>query len=179
MTDTHSLTVQQADALWDAIAIPGPQQPTFTDQHERVCRTVTELLDEAMAGPRLVFDEIRTLHAPAPDWSWAAFGCTHTDKHSQLCARCRTCYPCPTLAALDEPAHEPAADGPPLYDKIASMFSEPLPPPGDEPPATVLPCSSARFRDRHDPHRWEPQPGMRPVQCPGYAHVPAATEEQP
>ncbi len=70
-----------------------------------------------------------------------------------------------------------AVEEPALYDKIAGMFSGPLPPPGDQPPATVLPCNHAQLRQPHDPHRWEPQPGMRPLQCPGYAWVPVDTEE--
>ncbi|MFE6412607.1 hypothetical protein ACFVOR_37370 [Streptomyces sp. NPDC057837] len=46
---THSLSVQHADALWDAVAIPGPRTPTFTEQHERVCAAVTEIIDEVTA----------------------------------------------------------------------------------------------------------------------------------
>lgn len=46
MTDHHGLTVPQADAIWDAIAIPGPRQPTFTEQYDRACRTVATLLTE-------------------------------------------------------------------------------------------------------------------------------------
>lgn len=70
-----------------------------------------------------------------------------------------------------------ATDEPSLYEKITAMFSGPLPPPGDVQPAVALPCSTAQLRRQpHDPHRWEPQPGMRPVQCPGYARVPAGTE---
>lgn len=42
----HRLSVQHADALWDAIAIPGPDTPTFTVQHQRVCRAVADILDE-------------------------------------------------------------------------------------------------------------------------------------
>jgi hypothetical protein len=41
------------------------------------------------------------LHQPADDWSWKAFGCGHDGEHTQLCGRCRTCYPCPTARALD------------------------------------------------------------------------------
>ncbi|KOG33314.1 hypothetical protein [Streptomyces resistomycificus] len=48
---THGLTVQQADALWDAVAIPGPGQPTFPVQHERVCRAAAELLATAPVPP--------------------------------------------------------------------------------------------------------------------------------
>jgi len=43
---THGLSVPHADALWDAIAIPGPHTPTYPEQHERVCRAVREILDE-------------------------------------------------------------------------------------------------------------------------------------
>lgn len=46
---THGLSVQHADALWDAVAIPGPTEPTFVAQHERVCRTVADLLAIATA----------------------------------------------------------------------------------------------------------------------------------
>lgn len=42
----HGLSVQQEDALWDAVAIPGPDTPTFMNQHDRVCRTVVTLLRE-------------------------------------------------------------------------------------------------------------------------------------
>ena len=43
---TDGLTVQQADALWDAVAIPGPHTPTYPEQHERVCRAVAGILTE-------------------------------------------------------------------------------------------------------------------------------------
>jgi hypothetical protein len=43
---THGLSVQHADALWDAVAIPGPHTPTYPEQHERVCRAVRDILDE-------------------------------------------------------------------------------------------------------------------------------------
>ena len=46
MTDLHGLSVPQADAIWDAIAIPGPRQPTFMEQYERACKTVATLLKE-------------------------------------------------------------------------------------------------------------------------------------
>lgn len=49
MTDRPDLTVQQSDALWDAVAIPGPEQPAFVTQHERVCKTVAEMLHLATA----------------------------------------------------------------------------------------------------------------------------------
>ncbi|WP_033307372.1 hypothetical protein RFN58_07030 [Streptomyces iakyrus] len=46
---THGLSVQHADRLWDAVAIPGPKTPTFTEQHERVCAAVAEIIDEVTA----------------------------------------------------------------------------------------------------------------------------------
>jgi hypothetical protein len=69
-----------------------------------------------------------------------------------------------------------AAENPGLYEKLTALLSRPLPPAGDTAPAVALPCNHAQLRQSHDPHRWEPQPGMRTVQCPGYARVPAETE---
>lgn len=48
---THGLSVQHADALWDAVAIPGPRTPTYPEQHERVCRAVRNILDELTPAP--------------------------------------------------------------------------------------------------------------------------------
>jgi hypothetical protein len=47
---TAGLSVQHADALWDAVAIPGPRTPTFTEQHERVCRVVAGIIDGLTCG---------------------------------------------------------------------------------------------------------------------------------
>jgi hypothetical protein len=68
-----------------------------------------------------------------------------------------------------------ATDNPNLYDKISGMFGGPLPPPGDEPPNTVLPCNHTHLRQPHEPHPWQPQPGVQAVQCPGYARVPVTS----
>ncbi|MFB7738305.1 hypothetical protein ACFC08_28735 [Streptomyces sp. NPDC056112] len=46
---THGLSVQHADALWDAVAIPGPHTPSFPAQHERVCRAVAGIIAEMTA----------------------------------------------------------------------------------------------------------------------------------
>jgi hypothetical protein len=43
--------VPHADALWDAVAIPGPHTPTYPEQHERVCRAVRDILDELTPAP--------------------------------------------------------------------------------------------------------------------------------
>jgi hypothetical protein len=48
---SHGLSVQHADALWDAVAIPGPTEPTFTAQHERVCRAVAGIIDDLTPNP--------------------------------------------------------------------------------------------------------------------------------
>lgn len=63
MTDqpTHGLSVQHADALWDAVAIPGPTEPTFPMQHERVCRAVAGILDELRTPPAV------PVSSPPPD----------------------------------------------------------------------------------------------------------------
>jgi hypothetical protein len=58
---TAPLTVQQADALWDAIAVPNQKEPRFVEQHERVCHTVAQLLDDATCGPHTILDDIRAL----------------------------------------------------------------------------------------------------------------------
>lgn len=47
-------------------------------------------------------ERVRELHQPAPDWSWAAFGCTHRGEHKTECPACGGCYPCATAAALPE-----------------------------------------------------------------------------
>ncbi|MDT0435669.1 MULTISPECIES: hypothetical protein [Streptomyces] len=38
--------------------------------------------------------------------------------------------------------------------------------------APTVSCSLAFLRGGHGPHAWEPQPGMRPVHCPGVAAAP-------
>jgi hypothetical protein len=58
---------------------------------------------------------------------------------------------------------------------VAEALRELLAPPsagpgtarGDE--TRSLPCSGGILRQPHDPHTWEPQPGMTPVHCPGAA----------
>ena len=62
---THGLTVQQADALWDAVAIPGPHTPTFTEQHDRVCRAVAGILAELPTGQTGLRDRITKALADA------------------------------------------------------------------------------------------------------------------
>jgi hypothetical protein len=54
---THGLSVPHADALWDAVAIPGPHTPTYPEQHERVCRAVRDIIDELTPAPDEPADE--------------------------------------------------------------------------------------------------------------------------
>lgn len=56
----HRLSVQHADALWDAVAIPGPDTPTFTVQHQRVCRAVADILDEMTPAAVLPATDVGT-----------------------------------------------------------------------------------------------------------------------
>lgn len=44
------LSGQHADALWDAIAPPGPDRPSYPVQHERVCRVVADIVNDVTAG---------------------------------------------------------------------------------------------------------------------------------
>ncbi|MGW3383325.1 hypothetical protein ACWDCO_24455 [Streptomyces albogriseolus] len=48
--DTHGLSVQHADALWDAVAIPGPARESFDEQYANVCRVVVRIIDDITAG---------------------------------------------------------------------------------------------------------------------------------
>ncbi|MFE7954413.1 hypothetical protein [Streptomyces sp. NPDC057413] len=48
---TSRLSGQHADALWDAIAPPGPDRPSYPVQHERVCRVVAAIIDELTPAP--------------------------------------------------------------------------------------------------------------------------------
>ncbi|MGY1549541.1 hypothetical protein [Streptomyces sp. MN6] len=94
---THGLSVQHADALWDAVAIPGPRTPTYPEQHERVCRAVREILDELTPARDEVADQTalrdRLIDAldnahhthPCPelgDKTWS--GCVHYDDAGRM-----------------------------------------------------------------------------------------------
>ena len=101
----HGLTLQQDDALWDAVAIPGPETPTFMKQHDRVCRTVTRLLRER---PR----ETVAGHCPACGWESLFLG----DGGHVTCSR----LDCPNPSAAHKMLHgsdnldapwQPQADG--------------------------------------------------------------------
>lgn len=45
---------------------------------------------------------MRIEHAARQDWSWEPFGCEHdAPKHKTLCGKCKTCWPCDVIKALD------------------------------------------------------------------------------
>lgn len=52
-------------------------------------------------------ERARAIHQPASDWSWKPFGCNHIGEHKAPCTTCRTCWPCPTIEALDEQQEQP------------------------------------------------------------------------
>lgn len=57
--DGPRLSVQEDDALWDAIALPGPQrEATYTVQHERVRAVVAGMLWEARHNASAVLAEV-------------------------------------------------------------------------------------------------------------------------
>ncbi|MFJ8345082.1 ParB N-terminal domain-containing protein [Streptomyces sp. NPDC094153] len=84
---THGLSVQHADALWDAVAIPGPHTPTFPAQHERVCRTVAGIVAELTAvreGPPVDRAALRQRIAAALvryDWNAGLSGRVTPSEH--------------------------------------------------------------------------------------------------
>ncbi|MFD7554151.1 hypothetical protein ACFV9E_06375 [Streptomyces sp. NPDC059835] len=82
-----------ADAVLDAVA-----GEIAADQRRAV--RIQTLLDDTR-------DRIRKLHRPASDWTWATFGCGHGSIHAHACTHCRTCYPCPTITALEPPKEQP------------------------------------------------------------------------
>lgn len=61
---------------------------------------IQELLDDTR-------DRVRKLHRPARDSTWTAFGCDHGGGHESPCVHCQTCYPCPTITALEPPQETP------------------------------------------------------------------------
>lgn len=151
-------------------------------------RDAARLHRQQLISTRELYAVIEADEAPVPEATghvYLSTGCFHGDhgycksmtglngsKRPGECKHCGTkctcgCHGTEETSATPEPG---------LYEKITVMFSGPLPPPTDEPPATVLPCSWAQTRYAHTPHPWQPQPGMRHVQCPGYAQVPAGTE---
>ncbi|MFJ8301572.1 hypothetical protein ACIQ9R_37485 [Streptomyces sp. NPDC094447] len=80
---------------------PGIDQLT-SDQLDRLYAR----LDKAERA-EATLTAVRKLHRPANDWSWKTFGCDHGGAHTQLCSRCKTCYPCATVAVLDQHGQTP------------------------------------------------------------------------
>ena len=64
----HGLSVQHADALYDAIATPGPgERESFDDQHARVCAVVRQILDDLLPTPAEPTDRAAVLHEVADE----------------------------------------------------------------------------------------------------------------
>jgi acyl-CoA reductase-like NAD-dependent aldehyde dehydrogenase len=57
--------VQHADALWDAIATPGPHRPTYVEQHKQVCRAVARILEELTPDEEPTTDRAAVLREAA------------------------------------------------------------------------------------------------------------------
>lgn len=94
------------------VAVQPPENPRVVDFARRILadldqpaasRTAPDGLVQRLAGAEAAVQRVRKVHRPGTDWSWRDFGCTHEGTHQQLCAACRTCYPCPTITALDQP----------------------------------------------------------------------------
>jgi hypothetical protein len=73
-------------------------------QDSRVHGLTKELAKQRQRADRAeaANERVRQLHQPAPDWSWAVFGCTHHGQHKTECPACGGCYPCATVEALDQ-----------------------------------------------------------------------------
>lgn len=94
------------------VAVQPPENPRVVDFARRILadldqpaasRTASDGLVQRLARAEAAVQRVRKVHRPGTDWSWRDFGCTHEGRHQQLCAACRTCYPCPTITALDQP----------------------------------------------------------------------------
>lgn len=73
----------------------GPTADEYAASQRRAVR-IQQILDDTR-------DRVRKIHQPARDWSWTGLGCDHDGAHTNPCVHCRTCYPCPTAAALEPP----------------------------------------------------------------------------
>jgi hypothetical protein len=74
--DEPRLSVQEDDALWDAIAIPGGgKPPNFMDQHKNVCEVVARMLAEARWRPAPDDTAPEEPEDEAAEDDWAAMGC--------------------------------------------------------------------------------------------------------
>jgi hypothetical protein len=78
----------------------------YVSQSAPSCPDPIECGHEAALGQaEAAIERVRGVHRPASDWSWKPLGCQHDGEHSAPCRGCRgECWPCPTIAALAEPA---------------------------------------------------------------------------
>ena len=63
----HGLSLPHADALYDAIATPGPKRESFDEQYANVCRVVRQILDELLPTPAEPADRATVLHEVADE----------------------------------------------------------------------------------------------------------------
>nr|WSZ21175.1 hypothetical protein OH837_48890 [Streptomyces canus] len=117
---TDGLTVQQADALWDAVAIPGPHTPTYPEQHDRVCRAVAGILAELPAGRSAVLrDFLWRLEQSAGDAAAEKFLDDNPElrrlageaqpQETHSCRNCEGINPDSCLMNPDQPGRDQAA----------------------------------------------------------------------
>lgn len=76
--------------------------------------------------------------------------CERPHPEVRVCNGCGWTAPCPTARALDGTEQPTPA---------ATEATEAV---------MVVDCSGRSLRRVHEPHDWEPQPGMPPVHCPGH-----------
>lgn len=96
-------------------------------------------------------------HAETPDEARPCDGCGHLEHQANKCLV--TLYG--ERCACDEPQTAPAVVAQPGKETDTA-----------EPPRVVQ-CSRAILSRPHEAHGWYPQPGMDPVDCPGYSFTEA------
>lgn len=170
---TRGLSVPHRDALWDAVAPPGPARPTFPEQHERVCRAVAEILDE-VAPPVPAADRAAVLSEAAQRLYTALFPAVYADMGQKAAEGVnRAVSELRRLADEEQPGFGPAVDcqtGPKADSKA-----------DEEQPAEVCGKTFGVSGDEYPP--CARRPGHREAYCrsaDGSAYFLAALrEEQP
>lgn len=95
-----------AEAARDRLLRSCNRRTARAEQAERVAQSAARDAATALTAQltaEAAIERVRELHQPAPDWSWAAFSCTHHGQHKSECPACGGCYPCATVDALDQP----------------------------------------------------------------------------
>jgi|tagenome__1003787_1003787.scaffolds.fasta_scaffold20983200_7 hypothetical protein len=141
------LSVQHTDALWDAIVIPGPRTPTFTEQHQRVCEAVADILAEMT--PATVAPPADRAALSAKLWEIAEHHiiaewicCEPLEPRHDLCAKGYAALSMAKTLLVDGDPEEVWNPAAPLLDAVIDL----LPAPVDR--AAVLRDAAAEF-ERH------------------------------